>query len=194
MTLHDPDRVFRIGVLARMFSAYGIVPDEDRLTAYLGVLAPIPSDRVAEAVKAGMAESDGSYPPGPGQIVAAWKALREARPEERPYRPAEDGPRNVQVSAGAVMDQLAARVEPGAERDILALARELRRTHAKHFPPHPAESRTPSLVAAAMKLGMRWPMQPDHVAQVSGWMAEAADGAWWASEKRRTATEGSGSV
>lgn len=192
----ENEKAVRVALLAKMFMLFNQEASEERMRGYLDVLAPVPTRSLDEAIKTALSTGEAGWPPGPGQIVVAWKENRGARPEERPYRAPEDGPRNVQVSAGQILAQLEARVAPGSGVELLALAKELRRTHAKNFPPHPTEARTPSIVAAAMKLGIRWPMAPDHVQQVEAWMAEVdeADRAWWGSEKRLAVTDPGGSI
>jgi hypothetical protein len=195
MTAPD-DRGVRVVTLLRMFTTYDQTPSEERVQGYLAVIAQVPTAALAEAIKTAMADSDGKWPPGPGEIVAAWKSNRAARPEERPYRPqARSGA--AQLSAGAALAQLEAHVEPTHEREILTLAAERRRTQPGRFPASPTQARTPSFVAAAMELGVHWPMQPDHQAQVGAWMTAAtAQGracGWWDSERRRLVTEWRGS-
>ena len=187
------DKAERVARLVRMFAIFNQEASEERMRGYLEILAPIPSRSLDEAITTAMASAETGYPPGPGQIVVAWKENRGARPEERPYRGAEVRQGSAAIDTGAVMTAIEARIEPGDEKQILAVARELRSTHARHFPAHPNEARTPSLVAAAMKLGMHWPMQADHVAQVSAWMEEAEKAGqkagWWRSKKREHTTE-----
>ena len=188
----DNEKAVRVSLLAKMFMLFNQEASEERMRGYLDVTAPVPTAALDEAIKTALSTSEAGWPPGPGQIVVAWKENRSARPEERPYR-AEAGPRQAAISTGQVLDQLAARVEPDG-RTIIELAKELRRTHAKHFPAHGAESRTPSLVAAAMKLGVRWPMPPDHVAEVEAWMAKLGEPerAWWWTGKREAVTQWQG--
>lgn len=190
------DRDQRIVMLAQMFATYAQSADENRMRGYLDILSPIPTPTLAESIRHAMAHS-GAFPPGPGEIVASWKEVRSSRPVERPYRAPDSRTDPAALNPGSVIAQIEARVAPGDESDVLTLAAELRRTHAKNFPRNPTEQRTPSLVAAAIRLGRHWPMQPDHFEQVTAWMDAAEDEGqatgWWRTERRAAVTAWRGS-
>lgn len=92
----------RTEMIRQMLTGYGQEPTEERMRFYLQVVQKIPLGSLGNAITSASANATGGYPPGPGDIVSAWRWQTE--------HPAADFSRP--------------QLEPGSEESILAEMRE----------------------------------------------------------------------
>jgi hypothetical protein len=180
------DREARVTMVRQMITTYGQEATEDRLRGYLEVVAEIPVPSLARAIKSAMRNAR-DYPPGPGEIVAAWdwQAAHPAPSAERIDPGRRIGPGEMRAQLGSGIDRFEQRVRDPEMLESCALARRIR-NEEKVTPAGIAKSRVLSYVAAAIRLGYRWPITADHREILDGWMQEHAmaggDVDWWTEE------------
>jgi hypothetical protein len=178
-----------VEILAQMFTTYAQEAGEERLRGYLSIIEPVPLAALSEAVRSAMAMS-GQWPPGPGEIVAAWKASRATRhAEERPYAApqARAQLRSIAGGYGQVVAAIESRIEPSGHK-VLERARVLRTEKPEMFPAHPLRRHILSTIAAAVELGMSWPLSRDFEKSLDQEMLDAKDRTWWDSDERHKLT------
>lgn len=81
MADRNPDP--RLVELLRMFDTYGQTPSPSRLEDYLETIGPCTAAELHQARIDAMRES-GRFPPTPGELTAALRAIRRTRPGDAP--------------------------------------------------------------------------------------------------------------
>ena len=76
------EKAFRLTAMTEMFSGYGKPATEEQLKWYGNLTKHVPAEVFRQAIASASIESRGSFPPGPGDIIAA--ALVLAPGEQQP--------------------------------------------------------------------------------------------------------------
>jgi hypothetical protein len=184
--------MLRVEIIRQMLATYDREPTDDRIKGYLTVTSRVPLASFAEAVKNAMANC-GGFPPGPGEIVAQWRARASRSPE---YTPApESSPRLGEgkplAAISSAVGGLEGRVRDPSMQAVFARAAKLRDPPIKV--PAGQEGYTLSYICAAIELNFPWPLAADHRKQLSGWMDRHGDHGgdadwWWEECKNPTVT------
>jgi len=181
-------------MVAQMLTTYGQEATEDRIRGYLEVTSDIPLRSFPSAIKGAMRSASGSWPPGPGEILAAWD-WNSRRPLPGLPTPPDPttaiGPGERVTAARLAIEARANHVENAVGdptvKKILDAARCIRRVGK--VVPRGFEGRSLSYVAAALALDLPWPISAEHRAQMDRFAdlfeAEGGDIAWWREESAR---------
>ena len=175
----------RMEMIRQMFSTYDKELTPDALSGYLSVTRSVPLKAFGICIRSAMANSRGGFPPGPGDIMAAWHWEREHGEAAREL-PQENRDR---IGAGRVPDQIEASlktIRTTAEMArVLHRARQIR-AEARLVPKGWHEAYRPSLICAALELGFAWPLDGTSRARICDVMkkheAEGGEADWWWSE------------
>lgn len=187
------ERLTRVQMIVQMLETYGIDdPTEGRLRGYLAVLEGIPTERLGPAIERAMQTA--TWCPVPGEVYRAHRELGESGGQAGPELPRDAGPRLGRGTRAALPAQAAAggferRVRHPQASELFARAAEVRST--PRVPASPLRNRTLSYIAAAVELGVEWPLREEHARILDTWMHEHerddpdASCAWWWEERER---------
>jgi len=76
----EEEKALRMTIIVDMFLTYGVTASTDRLRNYGNLTKYVPMEVFKQAHRNAMVACEGSWPPGPGAIIAAAKVLAPGKP------------------------------------------------------------------------------------------------------------------
>jgi len=182
----------RIEMLRQMLVGYGQEVSSDRLRFYMSVTNVIPLGSIAEAIRSACAGHSGSFPPGPGQIVLAWRSKAEHS------SPISEKPREsaARIGPGDVSRQIEGQlgnVWLSNNMDKVRVRAKEIRAEGRYVPKDWTGGNLLAHIKASIELGVDWQLQKETRDRLSSDMGkhEAAGGEavwWWQECKAPTVT------